>query len=200
MRAHLLHRRIPRGLVDDLLQGFVTDQIVERNLLAHAQREKGRFRSFLLIALNRYVASELRHQHAHCRSPATPLLALDEQVLRGDPEAPSELFDRAWAKELVGQALCRMKEQCVHGGHESVWGVFHERVVSHLLEGTAPTEYQHLAQRYALNGPAAAANLLTTGKRMFARLLRSLVLEYEPKAAANTEIRELMDVLGRKSA
>src|SRR5678815_584864 len=60
LRAHLLRRGIAADRVDDLLQGFIADKVLERDLLATADRERGRFRSFLITALNNYAANQLR--------------------------------------------------------------------------------------------------------------------------------------------
>src|SRR4051794_11467498 len=56
LRAHLLAaRRVPPDRIEDTLQAFVTDKVIEQNLLAHADREKGKFRSFLVSTFDRYV-------------------------------------------------------------------------------------------------------------------------------------------------
>src|SRR4051812_38640775 len=55
LRAHLLlDRRMSgdRSKAEDVLQGFVADKVLERNLIALADRERGRFRTFLLAALD----------------------------------------------------------------------------------------------------------------------------------------------------
>src|SRR5438477_6642253 len=58
LRAHLvLAKRMSADHAEDLLQGFVADKIIEKNLLAQAEQARGRFRSFLLAALNHYVIS-----------------------------------------------------------------------------------------------------------------------------------------------
>src|SRR6059036_2878941 len=63
--AHLRHvLRQPADRADDLLQGFVCDQVVAADLLADADRGRGRFRTFLLTALDRYVARVWRTETA----------------------------------------------------------------------------------------------------------------------------------------
>src|SRR4051794_36682601 len=57
LRAHLLARRVPAGWVDDLLQGFIADKVIEYNLLGYADRGRGKFRTFLLTALDRFAAN-----------------------------------------------------------------------------------------------------------------------------------------------
>ena len=59
LRAHLLYRRnIDSDRVEDILQGFVAEQILKRDLFAKANAAKGRFRSFLLRSLENYAINE----------------------------------------------------------------------------------------------------------------------------------------------
>jgi RNA polymerase sigma-70 factor (ECF subfamily) len=70
LRAYLVARRhLPRERVEDILQGFVSDKILEQDLIAQAQPEKGKFRSLLLVALNRYLVGQIRREKAQKRSP-----------------------------------------------------------------------------------------------------------------------------------
>lgn len=204
LRAYLLlERRMPRDRVEDLLQGFVTDQLLEHNLVAHVQREKGKFRSFVLLALKRYVISQYRKDTASKRSPeGGSVHSLDEEAMSvPDSAHSSPHFDVAWAKELVSQTLERMCRECEAGGREDIWGVFQSRMVGPLLEQTDPVEYAELAKAFQLPTALAAANLLTTGKRMFARALRQVVGEYAiDEREVQEEVVELMAVLGQRPA
>lgn len=49
----------------DLTQGFFQEVVLGRKLVQQANHSKGRFRTFLLTALNRYLTSEYRKQTAH---------------------------------------------------------------------------------------------------------------------------------------
>ena len=51
--------------------------------------------------------------------------------------------------------------------------------------------YQELVARYRLSTPRQASNVLNTGKRMFARILRFVVCEYTPEHEVDAEIQEL---------
>src|SRR3954451_9800212 len=52
--------RISPDRADDLLQGFVAAKVLEQDLVARADRNKGRFRDLLVTTLDRYVVSEFR--------------------------------------------------------------------------------------------------------------------------------------------
>ena len=194
LRAHLLiSRRVPPVDVDDLLQGFVTDKVVEQDLVARADRDKGRFRSFVVVSLDRYVLSQLRLRRFTVRSPAggkpLPLDGCDPV----DPGPHAAAFNRAWAGEVVGAARRRMREECEAAGRKDVWTVFQERVVAPTCEGAEPTPYAELTTRLGLASDAQAANLLVTAKRHFGRALRSVVAEYVgDDRLVDGELRELI--------
>ena len=62
----------------------------------------------------------------------------------------------------------------------NVWTVFEGRLIGAIFQQHEPVSYEELAAKLHLNSPTQAANLLVTGKRMYVRLLRQAVGEYEP--------------------
>ena len=181
LRAHLLIARVaPPGQADDLLQGFLADKVVAQDLIAKVRRDRGRFRTFVAVALDRYVIDQLRRQRSTLRSPAgeAAVVPLDDN----DPVDPSpshhQAFNIAWAAEVVAEARRRMQSECEASGRSDVWAVFAGRVVGPALEGAEPTPYSQLARRLMLDSEAQAANLLITAKRAFSRAIRSVVADY----------------------
>src|SRR5690606_13017814 len=61
LRSHLLYaRRLNPHEAEDVLQAFLADKVLEQNLIARAEPEKGRFRNFLLVTLDRFMLNRLR--------------------------------------------------------------------------------------------------------------------------------------------
>jgi hypothetical protein len=181
LRAHLLIERVaPPGRVDDLLQGFVADNVVGRDLIAKVRRDKGKFRTFVAVALDRYVVSQLRRDRSTLRRPAgsSAPVTLDDNDPADRSPSCHQALNIAWAAEVVGEARRRMQAECEASGRGDVWAVFADRVVGPTLDGAAPTPYALLAARFGLPSEAQAANLLVTAKRAFARALRSVVADY----------------------
>jgi len=198
LRAYLrAQKRFDHEQVEDLLQGFVAEKVVEHNLIAQADRQRGKFRSFLMVALNRYVIDQARRAGAGTRSTECAPVGADAREERVSREAqPSNQFDIAWAQELVAQALARMRRECETSGQIEVWVIFECRVVKPAFDGIEPMPYELLIERFGLQSPILAFNLLTTAKRKFARILRSVAGEYAGDSQRiDQEIDDLRSIL-----
>jgi len=201
LRAHLVYgKRLSPEEADDLLQEFIAGKVVEKDLIAHADRQLGRFRTFLLAALDRFLIDAFRREAAQRRSPGKGrVVAIGdrEDLVRGEP-SPSDAFDAAWARQVIADALRSMEQECEASGRSDVWGVFQARVAEPTLHGAEPLDYEALIERFALKSPSQASNVLMTGKRMFARALKAVVGRYAlTDDEIETEIRELRDILER---
>lgn len=203
LRSHLvLRKRVPPDRADDLLQAFLSDKVLEDRLLKKAEAQRGRFRTFLLTALDHFIISEHRKATARKRSPEhLQSLGDDPEELgqlgvSSEPE-PSREFDVAWARQLLSEALAEMQAQCVETHRRDVWGVFEQRVLKPMLEDEPPMDYDQLCKQYDLRSVTQASNVLVTAKRMFIRVLREQIAQYEPdEDAIDEEIGELMKALG----
>ena len=204
LRAHLIYgKRLAPDRADDMVQEFVANKILEKDLIARADQNLGKFRTFLLTALDRFVLNRLRDERAKKRAPSEGLLVEigDRADLLQSQQGPSEVFDVAWARGVLAEALRRMQEECETLGRTDVWGVFECRVVAPTLQGAEPADYQHLIDRFGFKSPVQASNVLITAKRMYARTLRSVVGEYAlDNGEIESEIRELREILSGSTA
>jgi DNA-directed RNA polymerase specialized sigma24 family protein len=198
LRAHLITgKRLPASQTEDVLQGFVADKIIEQNLLEHASKGRGKFRSFLLVTLDHYAISQHRNESAAKRSPELGVAELHENAthLTGGHD-PAEQFNIAWARELIAEALRRMEAECIASQRDDLWKIFKGRVLQPAFEGQAPMEYAELVQELGLAAPLEACQLLTTAKRMFARNLRAVAAEYAgADGDAEAEVDDLRNIL-----
>jgi RNA polymerase sigma-70 factor (ECF subfamily) len=203
LKAHLvLKKNFPPAQADDLIQGFLSAKVLEGGLVSHADPKRGKFRTILLTALDRYVISEIRRDGAKKRSPEQGFVSLDDYSVQFvTDEAPSDPFDVAWAHEIIREALGRVKAECTASGRTAYWSVFDCRVVAPILDGVEPLPYEHVVVRFGFKSPTEASNALVTAKRMFVRALRSVVAEYATdEAGINGEIEELRAILSRAGA
>lgn len=203
LQAHLVHhKRLPSEKADDLVQEFVASKILEKDLIARANQQLGRLRTFLLTALDRFVKNQLRNERAKKRAPADGMVVAFDERQEGLPagQRPSEAFDVAWARSVISQALEKMRDECELAGRKELWGIFECRVVGPTLEGTTPVDYAELIERFGFRSPTQASNALTTAKRMYARALRSAIAQYAlDQQEIESELIELKEILARCS-
>jgi RNA polymerase sigma-70 factor (ECF subfamily) len=206
LRAHLLIRRsIEPDQVDDALQSFISSKVLEADLIARADRARGKFRTLLLTALDRFVISRQRHDQAAKRGGGRTesLETLPEPESARDARAASspgeaDAFDVAWARQILRLAVERMRAQCEADGRLDVWGVFECRVLRPALEGSEPADYDRVVARFGVRSPTQLWNAVRTGKLLFARVLRSVVSEYaESDEEMETELADLRAICAR---
>lgn len=206
LRAHLVLRKgIKPQAADDLMQGFIADKVVASEILARADRERGKFRTFLCTALDHYVVSQSRRTRAKKRSPTgdgSAMADIDDVAEPADddsPPAPGEsgdAFDVAWARQVIESAVEIMRADCLAGGRRDVWELFDLRVLGPTLRGEEPPPYEQIVKQTGATSPLQLSNLLVTGKRMFLRTLRGVIAEYaRDDDEVEEELRDLKSVL-----
>ena len=185
----------------DLTQGFFHDVVLNRHLLDRADQSKGRFRAFLLHALDQYLINERSKQRAQKRRPKGGFVSLDTSelpVLPGTTSewTPEDSYNYAWLSELLEQVLSELETQCRQDGLDVHWEVFRERVVQPILEDSEPPSLADVCQRYALEDEKKASNMTVTVKRRFQTLLRRHVRDtVTMEAEVEEELQEILQYL-----
>jgi DNA-directed RNA polymerase specialized sigma24 family protein len=98
----------------DLTQGFFV-HILEHRTVRRADRERGRFRSFLLGALKNYLANESARAGRQKRGGKHEIVSLDDPshtILEPSVEAEAvRSFEESWANEVISRSLARLREK-----------------------------------------------------------------------------------------
>ena len=102
----------------DLTQEFFA-RLLARNYLSVANRNKGKFRSFLLGSLEHFLAREWSKAHAFKRGRGQVAFSFDgmeaeeRYLLEPATELTAEkIYDRRWATTLLEGAMTRLGEEC----------------------------------------------------------------------------------------
>ncbi len=202
LRCHLIFaRRMDADLADDFLQGFTTDKVLEQNILSRAEQQRGRFRNFLLTSLNHYIANHLRSERSSRRSPAATTPLEEALIVPTGAKSLADHYDIAWAREVLNQALERMREECRQSARPDIWGVFEGRILNPILHHAPPRSYRELVAEHQFVSPSQASNVLTTANRMFIRLLRRVIGRYACNdMEIDQEIADLRKILSTSGA
>jgi RNA polymerase sigma-70 factor (ECF subfamily) len=199
LKAHLMFvKRLSPEHAEDLLHDFIADKVLRHSLLAGCDPGRGRFRTYLLTALDRYTVSAHRRDAAQKRAPEGGFVELEEFDTPADGAAQTAAGDVEWARQVIAEALQRAQTECEATGRANFWSMFDVRVVGPLLRGEPPPVYEELVARLGFQSPLQASNALTTAKRIFTRMLREVVAEYaESPEAVETELHELRAILSQ---
>lgn len=184
----------------DLTQSFFA-HLIERKIYAHTDRQKGRFRSFLLASLKNFLADASDRERTLKRGGGQNLLPLDEErakeaesLFQTHSAASSEdwIFDRSWAETLVAAALERLSTDYKSESSEKL---FNELKI--FLGGGAdpPPTYAELAVRLGM----AESTLRSHVTRLRAHYREAVRAEVrrtvDTEAQVDEELHELLRVL-----
>ena len=183
----------------DLTQEFFA-RLLEGNWVAQADRTRGRFRSFLLMALNRFLANEWHKSHALKRGGGLqPVpLALDTVETRFGAEpavcaTPELEFDRQWAMTLLEQAIGRLHEEYTADGKG---GVF--EALKPCLVGSRETQpYAALAEKLGMTEGAVKVAVNRLRQHYRERLREEIAQTVLHPEEVDSEMRHLVRVLAR---
>lgn len=193
--AHVRRRGHDPSDAPDLTQEFFA-VLLRRNSLARVGPEKGRFRTFLLTALDYFLNDHFDRQQAAKRGGGRLPIALDalaaEQRLALEPttdESPDKAFDRRWAAALLEQAFARLAAEQAETGKAEVFA----RLKPLLAREIEPGEYDAIAAELG----ASPNTLAKTVQRLRLRARELLIEEASQTVAAPADAeRELRDLFG----
>lgn len=166
----------------DLVQEFF-HRFLERKYLRHADRNRGRFRTFLLTSLKNFVINEWTRANREKRGGGQKVLSLDEEMAESrfaaEPavdQPPDALYDRGWAAILLDRALAALRGEFERAGKQGlferlkifVWG--EKNALSYaamaeqlgMTEGAVKVAVHRLRQRYGELLRVEAAQTVTT--------------------------------------
>jgi RNA polymerase sigma-70 factor (ECF subfamily) len=199
LRIHL-QSKFPQFCPDqdkanEWLQDFFLQKVMIGSLMASAAKERGRFRTLLVNALDNFAISQIRREHSKKRNPGSAI----EPLLPDGPDAPpapepipGTVIDLEWARDLIAETLRRMEAKCQAENRPERWGLFQARLLDPLLDGASAPHYEELIARFGFRSPSEASNTLLTAKRMFVGVLKEVVNEsIGGKGDVEREIREL---------
>jgi DNA-directed RNA polymerase specialized sigma24 family protein len=164
----------------DLTQGFFHEIVLRRQLVQRSDQAKGRFRSFLLHALNQYIINQRAKQTATIRIPRDKLVYLeimDPSDLPEDMSAcePDTSYNYAWVSALLDQVFAAVKQSCCEEGLQTHWELFHAWVVEPILTGAPAPPLSEICTHLGVEDTRRGSNMMITVKRRFREMLRKSI-------------------------
>lgn len=197
--AFVRHRGYSPEDAQDLTQGFFL-HLLERNVLTRVDRKKGRFRSFLLAALQKYVSNETARAGCLKRGGRAGFVCLDlrsaEDRYRLEPvEAvtPEKVFDARWAMALLAEAMNRLSQEYAAQGKTITFEALNAFLDPLNCKELPP--YEQVADQLKLS-LAAVKTLIHRLRKHYTALVREEIRRTVSNAGdVSAEIHELCEAL-----
>ncbi len=175
--CYLRHKGYDNEDAKDLTQGFFHEVVLNRNLVQRVDQSKGRFRTFLLHALDQYLLNEKRKQASQKRSPKGDLVSLDildppalPQMISGS--SPEDAYNYAWMASMLDQILSEVKARCREDHLEVHWRVFQDKILQPIQTDASAPSFAEICEKYNIDDQKRAANMVTTVKRRLQKTLK----------------------------
>jgi RNA polymerase sigma factor (sigma-70 family) len=166
----------------DLTQEFFA-KVLKGRLLQSADRNRGRFRSLLLTALQRFLRDQVDKHHARKRGGDLRFVSWDGWMTEAPSHlpipgsesnnwSPERVFDVRWAATVVERALRRLGDECEKHGRRHVFNV----LSSCLTADRQDVSYAKFAKTLGIQ-ETAVKNLVHRMRERYRALLREEVAE-----------------------
>ncbi|MGH7936488.1 MAG: RNA polymerase sigma factor [Chthoniobacterales bacterium] len=196
-------RGYPVHDAQDLTQNFFA-HLIEHKLYARADRQKGKFRSFLLASLKNLLADEHDRAQTLKRGGGQDFLPLNDtqaaeaeslfQTHHGDELSPDEdrVFERTWAETLVAGALARLAAEYRAEGKEKLFA----QLKIFLTGGADPLPtYAELSVQLGTPASSLRSDVTRLRERYRVALRAEVRRTVECESQVEDELRELLRVL-----
>ena len=195
--AYVRRRGQSAADAQDLTQAFFA-RLLERNWVGDADRTRGRFRTFLLTAMSRFLSDEWDKVRAQKRGGGqvhVPL-QLDTAETRyglepADDRTPEQSYERRWALTLLDTVLRRLQEEYEQEGR----GELFAQLSVCLTGGRESQPYSELAAQLKMNEGAVKVAVHRLRKR-YRQLLRAEISQTMMTTEdVDEELRHLFKIL-----
>lgn len=182
----------------DLTQEFFAT-VLEKNYLSDARQDRGRFRTFLLTAAQRFLSKERAKSHALKRGGGRRVLSLDfatgESLYSVEPiddETPERTFDRRWTLNLLEIVHQRLRDEYEASGKRQAY----ELLKAHLTGTGSAESYEDVAKLLG-NTVGAVKTSVYRMRCRYRELLRAEIAEtVADPGEVDDEIKQLFASLG----
>jgi RNA polymerase sigma factor (sigma-70 family) len=178
---------------EDLTQGFF-ERLIERQWVARAKPDHGRFRSFLLTLFRRFLANEWHREHRQKRGGFQPAISLDlagaESRYEAEPahtDTPDLAYDRQWAQTLLDQVIRRLRTEYIQSGRARLM----ESLEACLTRDETAMRYAEIAVELGLSEAAVKMAMQRLRKRYRILLREEIARTVASPEQVEPELRSL---------
>jgi hypothetical protein len=190
--SYLRHKGFSNEDAKDIIQGFFSEKVLGQQLLQKADRNKGKFRTFLLTSLKNYATDLYRKQKF--------TQELDDQTEKTFQITNPEIeFDFVWAQELLQSVLKELETECRIRNKNIHWQVFREWLIES-DPNNDNLDMGRICDKYSIKDTTTAYNMVSNLKGRFQKILRRRIrLHVDSDAQVDDEIRYFVNIFSKSS-
>jgi DNA-directed RNA polymerase specialized sigma24 family protein len=184
---------------EDLTQGFF-EHLLEKNALGRVEKDKGKFRSFLLASLKNFLANDWDWKNRAKRGGRAVIISLDDngaedRYLREPSHnlTPERLFEQTWALKILETVLLQLEKEYTASGK----GHLFTSLQDHLIGDEDAASYASAAAQLGMTAGATRMAVLRM-RRHFGYLLRTEIAQTVANPSEmEEELRHLVASMAR---
>lgn len=183
----------------DLTQAFFM-RYLEKNDVAAADRERGRFRSWMLACLGNFLNNAHDYETTWKAGGRVRFVSIDEEEVEGrfasvpsHEPADDALFDQEWALTLVDRALDAMRSHCRTASAREFLDAVEPLLT---LPDTDGGETAVLASKLSLETNAFKTRLSRQREHFWGRVRAEIAETLDDPNEVDAELKHLIAVLG----
>lgn len=189
---------VPAHDAEDLTQSFFAF-LLEKDAIARADRERGRFRNFLLAAFKNFQANQRFRDSAAKRGGGNGTVSFDgmqaEDRYQHEPQStqlPECLYDKQWAESLVDGVMTALRKEYAALGKAALFDVLRGIVWGLGEEGS----YAVIARKAGMTEGALKVAVHRMKKRLQERMRHEVAQTVATHGEIDDELRYLLAALG----
>ncbi len=181
----------------DLTQSFFAE-LLEHNWVARADPSKGRFRSFLLMAMARFLANEWDRLKTQKRGGGIAVISLEAaetkyQQAVEERLSPDQVYEKHWVLAMLDRVLDGLRKEYTQDGKEALFNALKLSLV-----GSRETQpYAVLAAQLDMNEGAVKVAVSRLRARYRERLREEISQTVAEPGEVEEEIQYLFRVMAR---
>ena len=181
----------------DLTQAFFA-RLLEKNYIGQADRQRGRFRTFLLAALNHFLADEWDKANRQKRGGGQSFISIDQTAAEEryrlepvDEQDPARIYERRWVTALFEIVFARLEREFAAKGQAELFALLQDFLTG---ERTART-YAEAGACVGLS-ESAVKKAVQRMRERYRELFRAEIAEtVDSPAELEDELRHIATVL-----
>ena len=182
---------------EDLTQAFFA-RLLAKGDLAGVDRQKGKFRSFLLASMKHFLANEWDYCQAQKRGGGRQIVSIDfgngESRYAVEPShdiTPDKLYERRWAMTVLEQAMAKLREEMRASGKERHF----EQMKIFMTGGKGEVPYAQVAETLGISEGSVKVTVHRLRKRYRELLCEEVAHTVDEKEDVEDELRALLGAL-----